>query len=148
MRVLSRGLLALASAAILAACSHLHWPWKHRPAPTPEVVHELVISSGDSAATLDFPQYWKRNTLVLDLQGVSGTSGIVLRPRAGTTWPVRLAFRVRPGSIGQLEVLADQRMVIPITPGGVKPVDLELPPGVYTSKTDAIRVNWAPSAPP
>jgi hypothetical protein len=111
-------------------------------------VHELVVTSPDGASQLDFPQYWKRNTLVLDLQGVSGTGGIVLRPRAGTTWPVRLALRVRPGSIGQLEVRADQRVVLPITPEGTKAADLELAPGVYTATTSEIRVSWSPTAPP
>jgi hypothetical protein len=137
----------LAGAVMLAACSHMHWPWKH-PAPPPQVVHELVITSPEGGSQLDFPQYWKRNTLVLDLQGVSGTGGVVARPRAGTTWPVRLALRVRPGSIGQLEVRADQRMVIPITTEGARPVDLELPPGVYTPKTEEIRVSWAAAATP
>ncbi len=155
VRAPSRGLFAsgvrlvlLASALALAACSHMpsvHWPWAHRPAPPPEVVHELVVTASDGgSAPIDFPQYWKRNTLVLDLQGVSGTGGVVLRPKAGTVWPVRLAFRVSPGAIGQLEVRADQRLVIPVTTEGAKPVDLELAPGVYTATTGEIRVNWAP----
>ena len=148
MRALSMRLPALAGVVMLAACSHLHWPWKHRPPPAPEVVHELVITSPDGSSPLDFPQYWKRNTLVLDLQGVSGTGGIVLRPGPGTTWPVRLAFRVRPGSIGQLEVRADQRLVLPIISEGTKPLDLELAPGVYTPNTVEIRVSWGPSASP
>jgi hypothetical protein len=153
MRV-SRGLLALAvlgAALALSACSHmprLHWPWAHRSPPPPEAVHELVITSPDGASALDFPQYWKRNTLVLDLEGVSGTGGLLLRPRVGTTWPVRLALRVKPGSIGQLEVRADQRLVLPIATGGPKPVDLELAPGVYTPTTSEIKVDWAPAAAP
>ena len=148
VRALSMRLPALAGAVMLTACSHLHWPWRHRPPPPPELVHELVITSPTGTAQLDFPQYWKRNTLVLDLQGVSGTGGVVLHPAPGTTWPVRLAVRVRPGTIGQLEVRADQRLVIPIIPGGAKPVDLELVPGVYTSKTEQILVSWAPATPP
>jgi hypothetical protein len=156
VRRLSRGLSApvvLASVLVLAACGHMpspHWPWSHRPAPPPEAVHELVITSGDAAApstALDFPQYWKRNTLVLDLQGASGTGGVVLRPKVGTTWPIRLALRVMPGAIGQLEVRADQRLVIPVTTQGSKPIDLELAPGIYTATTAEIRVNWAPTAP-
>jgi hypothetical protein len=111
-------------------------------------VHELVITAPDGTSQVDFPQYWKRNTLVLDLQGVSGTGGVVLRPRPGTTWPVRLAMRVRPGSIGQLEVHGDQRLVLPITTEGTKPLDLELARGVYTSNTVEMRVNWGPSASP
>jgi hypothetical protein len=139
--------LALAGTA-LAGCSHLRWPWTHRPPPPPPAVHELVETSPDGRASLDFPQYWKRNTLVVDLQGISGSGGLVLRPRLGATWPVRLAVRVRPGSMGQLEIRADQRVVIPITTQGAKPVDLELAPGVYTPKTDEIRVSWGPGYSP
>lgn len=145
MRALWLGLLALG----LAGCAHMpsvHWPWAHRRPPPPEAVHELLITSPQGGSPVDLPQYWKRNTLVVDLQGVSGTGGVVLHPKAGTTWPVRLAFRVMPGAIGELEVRADQRLVLPITAAGAKPVDLELAPGVYTSKTDAIRVNWGPTA--
>jgi hypothetical protein len=135
--------VALAGTALaLAGCSHLRWPWRPRPPPPPVAVHELIETSADGRSPVDFPQYWKRNTLVLDLQGISGAGGLVLRPRAGTTWPVRLAVRVRPGTVGQLEIRADQRVVIPITTQGAKPVDLELTPGVYTPKTDEIRINW------
>jgi hypothetical protein len=152
MRIVSRGLRGLGvlgAALALGACSHLsglHWPWTHRAPPPPEAVHELVITSPDGASAVDLPQYWKRNTLVLDLEGASGTGGVVLHPRPGTTWPVRLAVRVKPGAIGQLDVRADQRVVIPIITEGAKPVDLELAPGVYTPKTDEIRVNWGPTA--
>ena len=145
---MSRGLLVLGAALALAACSHLrsiHWPWSHRAPPPPEAVHELVVTS-PQGAPVDVPQYWKRNTLVVDLRGISGAGGVVLRPAAGTTWPVRLAVRVMPGSVAELEVRADQRLVLPITAQGTKPVDLELPPGVYTSSTEEIRVNWGPAA--
>jgi len=140
--------LLAGTALALGGCSHLHWPWTHRPPPAPPVVHELDITSADGKSALDYPQYWKRNTLVLDLQGIAGSGGLVLRPRAGTTWPIRLAMRVRPGTVGQLEIRADQRVVIPITTQGAKPVDLELAPGVYTPKTDEIRVRWGPAEPP
>jgi hypothetical protein len=151
LRGVSRALLVLGTALALGACGHMphvHWPWTHRPPPAPELVHELVVTTGDGGSVLDLPEFWKRNTLVLDLEGVSGAGGVVLRPRAGMTWPMRLALRVKPGAVGQIEVRADQRLVIPITTAGVKPVDLELAPGIYTPKTEEIRVNWAPTAPP
>jgi hypothetical protein len=110
-------------------------------------VHELVITS-EGGATAAYPQYWKRNTLVLDLQRASGSGGIVLKPRQGAAWPVRLALRLMPGSIGALEVRADQRAVLPITGEGSKPIDLELVPGVYTPKTAQIGVSWGPGAAP
>ena len=55
---------------------------------------------------------------------------------------MRVAFRVTPGTLGLLEVQADQRMLIPVTREGTAPVDLELVPGVYTAKTPQITVQW------
>lgn len=154
---------AAAVALVLSAagCGHLptmhwpamHWPWHHQPAPPAPPVHELDISPGAGAAAgagaaSAFPQYWKRNTLVVDLSAASGTGGVALMPASGSAWPVRLALRVTPGSIGLLSVRGDERLVIPITPAAGKPVDLELAPGVYSSKTAQISVSWGPNSPP
>jgi hypothetical protein len=128
----------------LTACGHL--PWSKKPPAAPEVVHELVVSGADGAPAQGFPQYWKRNTLVVDLQSASGGGAITLKPGESGKWPVRVAFRVMPGSIGLLEVQADQRMLIPVTRDGTKPIDLELVPGVYTAKSQQITVRWEPPA--
>lgn len=139
--------VALAALAMCAGCSHLphlRMPWSARPAPPPQPVHELVIT-GDAGAAVPFAQYWKRNTLVIDLQGVAGRGHIDLATPAGTTWPFRLALRVMPGSVGQLDVRADQRWVVPVVPTGTRPVDLELPPGLYSVRTRQISVAWAPA---
>jgi len=135
---------------LAAGCGHLpamHWPWHPHPAPAPVPVHELDISAaaGDPGS---FPQYWKRNTLVVDLAAASGSGSITLRPADGTAWPVRLAFRVRPGSIGVLEVRADQRLNLPITPAAGKPIELELEPRMYTSRTRQMSVTWGPISSP
>ncbi len=144
--------VALAVALSLSGCSHLHfpsmhWPWHHKPAPPPPEVHELVETS-ESGAAQSFPQYWERNTLVVDLQGASGSGSVVLTPREGTTWPVRIAFKVMPGSIGELEIRAAQRTVLPITPAGTKPVYLELSPGIYVPKTPKITASWGANSAP
>jgi hypothetical protein len=134
----------------LSGCSHLpsmHWPWhRHAPPPPPEV-HELDEMS-DGGASASFPQYWWRNTLVVNLQGASGSGTVVLKPREGTTWPVRIAFKVVPGSIGELEVQGAQRTVLPITPAGTQPVLLELSPGIYVPKTPQMTVSWEPNVTP
>jgi hypothetical protein len=145
------GLVAVVS--LLAGCSHMpqphfSWPWHHKPAPPPQEVHELTITPVAEGGSTAFPQYWKRNTLLVDLQTASGTGGIVLKPVEGTTWPVRLAFRVTPGSFSILEVRGDARMLLPITAQGAKPVDLELVPGVYTARTPQLTVTWEPAAAP
>jgi hypothetical protein len=142
---------ALFTALAAAGCGHLspHWPWHHQPAPPAAPVHELDISRApDGAPAADaYPQLWKRNTLVVDLSAASGSGSITLKPPAGTTWPVRLALRIMPGSIGELDVRGAQRLILPVTPSGGKPVDLELAPGVYTSSTLQLTVSWG-SGPP
>jgi hypothetical protein len=70
-----------------------------------------------------------------------------MRPRAAEGWPVRLALRVTPGAIGQLEVQAAQRVVLPVNAGAAAPLDLELAPSVYQRDTPAIVVSWGQSPP-
>ncbi len=135
------GAAVLAAALACAGCGHLSWPWHHPPPPAPEPVHALVIGG---AAADSFPQYWKRNTLLVDLSTASGSGSITLKPSEGGSWPVRVAFRVTPGSIGMLEVRAAQHTSLPITPAAGKPVDLELSPGIYTPTTPEMSVSWGP----
>jgi hypothetical protein len=135
----------LAAMLTLGACSYLHWPswhwpWHHVPPPPPAPVHVLDVSGSATPA-----QYWKRNTLLIDLSAASGAGQIVLTPAGGEPWPVRLAFRVRPGAFGALEVRGAAREVLPIDSSGVSPVDLELPPGIYTASTARITVSWGPA---
>jgi len=130
-----------------AGCSHLprpHWPWHHQTAQGPEAVHELVITRADGSEAA-LPQYWKRNTLVVDLQSGGGEGSVIIKPREHTYWPVRIAFRVMPGQFGALEIRAQQRSVLPITASGAKPVDLELDPGVFIMKSPQIGVHWGPA---
>jgi len=139
---------AVALMIVLAGCSHMpqpHWPWHRKPPAAPQEVHELTVAPVAEGGSTAFPQYWKRNTLIVDLQSASGTGGIILKPVEGTTWPVRVAFRVTPGQFGILEVRGDARMLLPITTQGTKPVDLELVPGVYTPKTSQLTVTWEPA---
>jgi hypothetical protein len=142
-RAVTRGLALAMALMLVSGCSHLHWPWHHAPPPPPAPVHELDMSGAGDAG---FPQYWKRNTLLVDLRGVSGSGSAVMKPTPGTPWPVRLGFRVTPGGIGTLEVRGEQRVLLPISPSGVQPIELELPPGVYTAKTPEITVSWGPNA--
>ncbi|HEY0340531.1 MAG TPA: hypothetical protein VGC34_06990 [Steroidobacteraceae bacterium] len=142
---LAAGTVALAT--LLAGCSHLHWPWHRKPPPPPPQVHELDESS-DGGASASFPQYWMRNTLVVDLQSASGSGSVTLKPREHTMWPVRIALKVVPGSVGEIEIRANQRVVLPVTTSGVKPVVLELSPRTYTMKTPQIVVSWGPMVVP
>ncbi|TLZ21462.1 MAG: hypothetical protein E6K34_04745 [Gammaproteobacteria bacterium] len=146
----SAGRAGAAALVLLAAgCGHLpamHWPWHQRPAPAAAPVHELDISAAAGAPD-SWRQYWRRNTLVVDLTAASGSGSITLKPASGAAWPVRLALRVTPGAIGVLEVRADQRLILPITPAG-KPTDLELTPRLYTSATKQMSIIWGPNSAP
>ena len=53
----------------------MHWPWKRRPLPPPQPVQQVSISTDAAGPAATIPQYWDRNTLLLDLSGVSGEGG-------------------------------------------------------------------------
>src|SRR5215469_2286401 len=140
---------ALMLALLVSGCGSYaltkpQWPWHFSPPPPPLPVNELNISG----AAYTFPQYWTRNTLLVALSSASGSGSITLKPVEGSTWPVRLAFRITPGAIGMLEVQAAQRAHLPVVAGGSKPVDLELDPDVYTPTTTQMIVSWGPLASP
>ena len=138
--------VALAWLAAAAACSHR--PWHHRSPAAPAPVHALDISGAGANTAAAFPQYWKRNTLLIDLSAARGSGSIVVRPVSGGAWPVRIALRVTPGAIGALDVNAAQHTRLPINPSGSRPVDLELDPGIYTLQTEAMTVSWGPGVEP
>lgn len=143
----SRLVFVVAGCLVLAACSMPKvWPFYKKPKPGPEAVNEVELVQSDGSPA-NFPQYWKRNTLVIDLTGASGQGNIAARLPPETTWPVRMAVRVRPGSVGQVEVQAEERNVLPVTAMGDKPVDLPLAPSVYRPTTSAIYIAWGPQAP-
>jgi hypothetical protein len=139
--------LALLAACLVAVsgCSTMSklWPFHRKPRPAPPAVHEFDLVNADGSAA-SFPQYWQRNTLVIDLSGASGIGTVTARLPEETTWPVRVALRVRPGSVQQLEVLGEERNVLPVSNVGTKNIDIELAPSVYTPKTAAIYISWGP----
>lgn len=140
---------SLAAAAVLllplTGCALYGYHWSHSEAASPgREVQELVITRDGSPA--NFPQHFRRDTLLVDLQSVSGQGQITLWLKQGSTWPVRLAFQVTPGSIGVLEINADQRSILPIAREGQGPIELELDPGIYSpNKTGKITVAWGPA---
>ncbi|HTC53095.1 MAG TPA: hypothetical protein VK700_14245 [Steroidobacteraceae bacterium] len=136
----------LVSMLTLAGCASVtaHLPWRHRAPPPPEVSTALTVAAADGSA-LSWPQVWQRNDVVLDLSGVAGSGSAVVMPRAGLAWPVRVALRVTPGSIGAIDVRGAQRLVMPVPASGAATVDLELPPGVYVAATKQITLNWGPA---
>jgi hypothetical protein len=149
---LARAVIAAALLAVLSGCSSLSlpkisWPFGAKTVPAPQPVDEIVFEAAEGAPAPAYPQYWKRNTLVVDLRAAPSAGRVTMRPRAAEGWPVRLAFRVTPGAIGQLEVQADQRALLPVNAGAAPPLDLELAPSVYRRDTPVIVVTWGQSPP-
>jgi hypothetical protein len=134
----------------------LRWPFAAKPTPVPEPVDEIVFESPDAGAPVNaFPQYFRRNTLIIDLTAASGAGSVMMRPKTAAGWPVRVAFRVRPGSFEALEISAAQRVLLPVVASAKRPtLDLELPPSFVRARgDDALRVRWGAvvspaSAPP
>ena len=135
----------IACSAGLSACGTMHmphmWPFYKKPKAAPLAVNELNLVNADGSAAT-YPQYWKRNTLVIDLTGVSGAGSFAARLPEEATWPVRVAVRVRPGSVQQIEILGEERNVLPVAPDGTQPIDLEFAPSVYRPRTAAIYISW------
>jgi hypothetical protein len=131
----------------ITACSSIRmpniWPFHKKAKPVPEAVNELNLVNADGSPA-SFPQYWKRNTLVIDLSGVGGAGNLAARLPEATTWPVRVAVRVRPGSVGQIEIQGEERNVLAVATEGTQPIDLEFAPSVYTPNTAAIYITWGP----
>ena|ERR1700744_736182 len=142
------GLMVIAAVA-LAGCRSLssHLPWAHHATPPPEVSTALTVAAPDGTR-LAWPQVWQRNAVVLDLAGLSGAGSAVVMPRAGLAWPVRLALRVTPGSIGAIDLRGAQRVVLTVPAAGAGTVDLELPPGIYVAATKRMTLNWGPASVP
>jgi hypothetical protein len=141
----SRIALLAAAFVVLSGCSTMSklWPFHRKPKPAPPAVHEFNLVNADGSAA-SYPQYWERNTLVIDLSGVSGAGTVTARLPDESTWPVRVAMRVRPGSVQQLEVLGEERNVLPVSNEGTKNIDIELAPSVYTPQTAAVYISWGP----
>jgi hypothetical protein len=142
--------MAVACCLGLTACSsykvQMGWPPIYKqPKPVPEAVNELNLVNADGTPA-NFPQYWKRNTLLIDLSGIGAAGNFAARLPEGTTWPVRVGVRVRPGSVGQIEILGEERNILPVAAEGTLPIDLEFAPSVYTPKTAAIYISWGPMA--
>ena len=134
--------------ASLAGCgvlpTNFSFPWSKKPEAPSGRADELVVTLGNTTDVAPFPQFWQRNTLVLDLREITGAGSAVVQPRTGTTWPMRMAIRVRPGQVATVEVTGNQRMVFPVTNEGMRTVDLELTPGMYTTTTHQLVVRWGP----
>lgn len=129
----------------LGACGSMSklWPFGKKTKAAPEAVSELQLVNADGSPA-SYPQYWSRNALVIDLSGVGGSGSVAAKLPPETIWPVRVAVRVRPGSVQQIEIQGEERNVLAVSNDGTKLIDLELAPSVYTPNTAAIYISWGP----
>jgi hypothetical protein len=125
----------------LAGCA-MHWPWRHRSPPAPQPVQELSIQAPGAAAAAPILQFWDRNALLLDLTALRGDGAATLLPAAARGWPIRIEFRVQPGSIGHLEVHGRERVVFEV-PGQGAPVVFKLAPDAYLPDAPQISLQWS-----
>lgn len=108
-----------------------------------------VDAAAEIAPVVAFPQYFKRNTLIIDLTSASGAGAVQMRAKTPAGWPMRIAFRVKPGSFEAIEVRADQRVLLPLVASAARPTqDLALPPGSYHVQTPTMQLRWGPTVPP
>jgi hypothetical protein len=123
----------------------LHLPWHHRAhraaASSPAPGLNIVVAR-QRAGTAAVPQSWQRNTLLVDLTQLSDAGSATLTPPPNAGWPVRLAFRVRPGSIASLTVEGAQRVQFTLPARGAA-MTLQLDPGVYVVKTPSLTLHWS-----
>jgi hypothetical protein len=128
----------------LGACA-VHWPWRQRAPPAPQPVQELSIqppAALTGSASAQILQFWDRNTLLLDLTALNGEGAVTLTAAAARGWPIRLEFRVQPGSIARLEVQGRERVVYQVPAQGA-PVLLKLAPDAYVHDTPQITLRWS-----
>ena len=135
--------------ALLGApgCASLqsHWPFAAKPVEAPQPVRELAVQVPADAPMPVVLQYWERNTLVIDLQGVPGIGSLSLAPEAGHAWPARLAFRMSPTRFQQLDVRGEQRVLLPVA-AGTDATTAVLPAGVYVAATKRLDLSWGAAA--
>lgn len=145
MKLLVPMMLAATLAAGCASLPRLHWPWAKAPPAAPAAVGELSFAAG---ATAPIPQFWRGNTLVLDMTAVPVHGQAVATPTYARGWPMRIAIRTWPGRFGALEVRGAQRVLLPLTTEGTAIVDLPLPPEVYAPGTREIAFSWGAAVVP
>jgi hypothetical protein len=143
----------LISLATLGACGHLaqlgpshwhaHWPWRHAPEAPEPPAHELRADFPAGASGPELVQSWSRNNLRVALTALSGEGELSLSPAPGHVWPIRLEFLVQPGSFAHLEIRGDERVILSVPAAG-EPTVLAVPLGVYSPRTEMLRLHYGP----
>ena len=143
----NRAIAPLSAAIVLlgalSACASMQsrWPFAAKPVEAPRPVHELAVQVPADVPMPVVMQYWERNTLVIDLQGVPDSGALSLAPETGHAWPARLAFRMPPARFQRLDVRGEQRVLLAVA-AGAEATTAELPAGVYVARTARLDLRW------
>jgi hypothetical protein len=135
--------LVVASALALPGCGTVRhvWPFGRATVIAPQPVQELEVLAPSGQAAAPVLQFWERNTLVIDLQGVPPTGQFQLLRKAGGEWPVRLALRMLPGRFEAIELRGAQRVLMPVAQG-TQAITIEVPAAVYATAAEQLTVTW------
>jgi hypothetical protein len=81
-------------------------------------------------------------TTVIDLQDISGTGELVLKPASKNDWPSRLALRITPGAVHGLIVRTEAGLLFtPVADTEPTPREVLLQPSLYTHASQ-ITLRW------
>jgi hypothetical protein len=125
-----------------AAAKHWYTPWRKAAIVSPEAVQELPVEALEGGSPPSLPQYWERNTLRVDLSAVAGSGSARLLPSTVNGWPLRMVFSVRPGSLKQLEVTGEKRVVFNVAEAAGEATVFALGSGAYDATTKALTLHW------
>jgi hypothetical protein len=106
-----------------------------RPGPAAVIA---LLCAGLAGCAMHWP--WRHRAPPAPQPVQEGTA--TLMPLAARGWPIRLEFRVQPGSIAHLEVQGRERIVFEL-PGQGAPVLFRLAPDAYLPDTPQISLRWS-----
>jgi hypothetical protein len=138
-------LLAVTTGAAAEKARHWYTPWRKPPPEGPVATLQLRVAADAGLDATGVAQFWSRNQLRIDLATMPAAGALTLRPVEAVGWPVRIEFAVRPGTMAQLEVQGDKRVVFIVPAAGAAgagPLILQLGMGVYTRATKELRLSW------
>jgi hypothetical protein len=102
-----------------------------------------LTAADEHGASVAIRQEWHGNTLVVDLQDVTGHGELVLKRPPHTSWPKHLAVRITPGAVHGLVVRTEVGMLFtPVADTDPKPREIPLQRSLYSVRTSEIKVSW------
>jgi len=84
--------------------------------------HSKLLAINEAGAAIPIPQLSLGDTIVVDLESVTGNGQLTLRPAPGGSWPRHLTLRVTLGSVSSVIVRGKAALLMtPIAATGPRP---------------------------